>query len=265
MKQLIYMFVVITAFLNSCKPKENIVYLSNDNFEQEVSKARYEGLRIQDGDRLQILVSALDEIAVRPFNQSTMTRTGTVGTQGNANQNMVVAPSEYTVTSEGTINFPVLGSIYCEGMTKKQLQQDLENRLLRYLTDPMVTVTLANFNFSVLGEVSSPGQKTSTTEKLNIFQALALAGDATYDANRTNVKLIRYSEKDEKDKVVSLDLSEASIINSPYYYIQQNDILYVEPDKNKQVAVKTNSAVDQWIKYGGVALGLVTLFISLTR
>jgi polysaccharide export outer membrane protein len=265
MKRFIYMFVVITIFLSSCKPKENIVYLSNDNFEQEVSKARYEGLHIQDGDRLQILVSALDEIAVRPFNQSTMTKTSTVNSQGNVNQNMVVAASEYTVSSEGTINFPVLGSIYCEGMTKRQLQQDLEKRLLRYLTDPLVTVSLANFNFSVLGEVKNPGQKTSSTEKLNIFQALALAGDATYDANRTNVKLIRYSEKEEKDKVVSLDLSEASIINSPYYYIQQNDIIYVEPDKNKQVAVKTNSAVDQWIKYSGVALGVITLIITLTR
>ncbi|ROI09247.1 polysaccharide export protein [Chryseobacterium sp. H3056] len=264
MKKFLYTFVVIATFLSSCKPKENIVYLSNDNFEQEVSKARYEGLRIQQGDKLQILVSALDEIAVRPFNQTTMAGTASAGS-GEQGSGTNSTSSQYTVTAEGTINFPVLGSIFCEGMTKKQLQQDLENRLLRYLTDPMVTVTLANFNFSVLGEVSSPGQKTSTTEKLNIFQALALAGDATYDANRTNVKLIRYSEKEEKDQVVSLDLSEASIINSPYYYIQQNDIIYVEPDKNKQVAVKSNSAVDQWIKYGGVALGLVTLFISLTR
>jgi len=265
MKKFFYTFVVIATFLSSCKPKENIVYLSNDNFEQEVSKAKYEGLHIQQGDKLEILVSAFDEIAVRPFNQSTMARTGAAGTEGGANQNAGTAPSEYMVTAEGTINFPVLGSIYCEGMTKKQLKQDLENRLLRYLTDPMVTVTLANFNFSVLGEVKSPGQKTSTTEKLNVFQALALAGDATYDANRTNIKLIRYSETEEQDKIISLDLSEASIINSPYYYLQQNDILYVEPDKNKQVAVKTNSAVDQWIRYGGVALGLITLFISLTR
>ena len=265
MKKYVTVFIIFAIFIHSCKPKENIVYLSNDNFEQEVSKAKYEGLHIQEGDRLQILVSALDEIAVRPFNQSTMARTGSAGTETNTNQNMIAPATEYTVTADGTIIFPVLGSIYCEGMTKKQLQQDLESRLLRYLIDPMVTVTLANFNFSVLGEVKSPGQKTSTTEKLNIFQALALAGDATYDANRTNVKLIRYSEQDEKDKVVSLDLSEASIVNSPYYYIQQNDILYVEPDKNKQVAVKTNSAVDQWIRYGGVALGLVTLILTLTR
>ena len=264
MKKYVTVFIIFAIFIHSCKPKENIVYLSNDNFEQEVSKAKYEGLHIQEGDRLQILVSALDEIAVRPFYISTMSRTSSASS-GDAGRNHVICPAEYMVTSEGTITFPVLGIIYCEGMTKKQLQQDLENRLLRYLTDPMVTVTLANFNFSVLGEVKSPGQKTSTTEKLNIFQALALAGDATYDANRTNVKLIRYSEQDEKDKIVSLDLSEASIVNSPYYYIQQNDILYLEPHKNKQVAVKTNPAVDQWIRYGGVALGLVTLILTLTR
>ena len=150
-------------------------------------------------------------------------------------------------------------------MTKQQLKADLESRLKRYLTDPLVTITLSNFNISVLGEVKSPGQKTSSTEKLNIFQAIALAGDLTYDANRTNIKLIRTSEVSGKDEVIALDLSEASIVNSPYYFLQQNDILYVEPDRNKQISVNNDSASDKWIRYGGIALGLVTLIISLTR
>ena len=193
-----------------------------------------------------------------------MNRTGNT-TSGTSGGNTGSSPSEYTVNSDGTIIFPVLGAVYCKGMTKQQLKEDLESRLKRYLTDPMVTITLTNFNISVLGEVKSPGQKTSPTEKLNIFQAIALAGDLTYDANRTNVKLIRTSEATGKDETVSLDLSEASIVNSPYYYLQQNDILYVEPDRNKQVAVNNDSATDKWIRYGGIALGLVTLIISLTR
>lgn len=250
------------AFL-ACKPKANVVYLSNNNFEQEVSQAKYIGLHIQEGDKLQILVSAFDDIAVRPFNIATMPKTATVGSQ-NSSATAGITPSEYVVNSNGTIIFPVLGSVYCKGMTKKQLQDDLESRLKRYLTDPLVIVTLSNFNFSVLGEVKSPGQKTSTTEKLNLFQALALAGDTTYDANKTSVKLIRYSDEEGKDAVVSLDLSEASIVNSPYYYLQQNDILYVEPDRNKQVGVNTNSKVDQYIKYGGVGLGILTLILTLT-
>ncbi len=237
--------------------------MSNNNFEQEVSQAQYLGLHIQEGDQLQILVSAFDDIAVRPFNLNTMNSTGTSGlvtTNSNA-----VSPSEYVVSSDGSIIFPVLGSVYCKGITKQQLKADLESRLKRYLTDPLVTITLSNFNISVLGEVKSPGQKTSSTEKLNIFQAIALAGDLTYDANRTNIKLIRTSEVSGKDEVIALDLSEASIVNSPYYFLQQNDILYVEPDRNKQISVNNDSASDKWIKYGGIALGLVTLIISLTR
>ena len=193
-----------------------------------------------------------------------MNRTGISGSGTTPGSN-AVSPSEYVVSSDGSIIFPVLGNVYCKGMTKQQLKADLESRLKRYLTDPLVTITLSNFNISVLGEVKSPGQKTSSTEKLNIFQAIALAGDLTYDANRTNIKLIRTSEVSGKDEVIALDLSEASIVNSPYYFLQQNDILYVEPDRNKQISVNNDSASDKWIRYGGIALGLVTLIISLTR
>ena len=265
MKKYVQVFLNISVFvlLFSCKPKENIVYLSNNNFEQEVSQAKYAGLHIQEGDRLQILVSAFDEIAVRPFNLSSMASTGNVAKAGASGG--AASASEYMVTSEGQIIFPVLGAVYCKGMTKQQLKADLESRLKRYLTDPMVTITLTNFNFSVLGEVGSPGQKTSPTEKLNILQAMALSGDIKYEGNKTNVKLIRYSEEEAKDKVISLDLSEASIVNSPYYYLQQNDILYIEPDRNKQISVNSNSSLDQWIKYGGVGLGLLTLIFTLTR
>lgn len=264
MKKYFPVFIIITLFaFQACKPKKNIVYLSNNNFEQEVSQAQYLGLHIQEGDRLQILVSAFEEIAVRPFNLSTMAGTGNAasGSSGSGGS----AASEYVVTSDGNIIFPVLGSIYCKGMTKQQLKKDLESRLKRYITDPLVTITLTNFNFSVLGEVGSPGQKTSPSEKLNILQAMALAGDIKYEGNKTTVKLIRYSEEEAKDKVISLDLSEVSIVNSPYYYLQQNDILYVEPDRNKQVSVNTNSNVDNWIKYGGIGLGLITLILTLTR
>ncbi|KIA88534.1 polysaccharide biosynthesis/export family protein [Kaistella jeonii] len=258
----VFTAIITILLLFSCKPKKNIIYLSNNNFEQEVSQAKYSGLHIQEGDKLQILVSAFDDIAVRPFNMSTVTTTTTAGAVGSSGSS---GTNDYIVTTDGTIIFPVLGSIFCKGMTKQQLKADLESRLKRYLTDPMVTITLSNFNFSVLGEVGSPGQKTSPSEKLNILQAMALSGDIKYEGNKTNVKLIRYSEEEAKDKVISLDLSEVSIVNSPYYYLQQNDILYVEPDRNKQVSVNTSSNVDNWIRYGGIGLGLLTLIFTLTR
>lgn len=232
-------------------------------FTFEFYQARFQGLHIQEGDQLNILVSAFEELAVRPFNRATMAGTGEAGAAQSSGSGSSQG-SEYVVRADGTIIFPVLGSIYCKGMTQQQLKEDIESRLKRYITDPMVTITLANFNIFVLGEVNGLGLKTSPTEKLNIFQAIALAGDLTYEANRTNVKLIRTSAVTGKDEGTSLDLSEASIVNSPYYFLQQNDILYVEPHRNKQVAVNNDSATDQWIRYGCVALGLTTLVLTLT-
>ncbi len=259
MKKIASVIIIVILLLNSCKPKQNMVYMSNDNFQEEVSQAKYKGLHIQEGDVLEITVSAFDAIAVKPFNKSTMTQTGS--SEGGT----AVTDNNYVVSSDGYVSFPVLGTVFCKGMTKQQLKEDLEQRLLKYLTDPLVSVRLTNFSINVLGEVKNPGVKTSTTEKLNLFQALALAGDITDDGNKTNVKLIRASEDGSKDLTVSLDLSEASIVNSPYYYLQQNDILYVEPDKNKQITVNSNPSVDKILKYSGLGLAIVTLIITLTR
>ena len=262
MKKLLF-FLLIISLVTSCKPKQNMIYMSNNNFQQEVSQARYEGLRIQEGDMLEIIVTALDDLAVKPFNRTTMQRTGE---EGNAGGNARLGDNQYQVTSDGYISFPVLGNVYCKGMTKQQLKTELDSRLKQYLTDPVVTVRHLNFNISILGDVGSPGQKTSSTERLNIFQALALAGDMRDSANRTNVKLIRYSEESGKDITYTLDLSEASIVNSPYYYLQQNDILYVEPDKNKQIAANTtNPNRGLFLQLMGVVLGLVTFVIALAR
>ena len=240
-----------------------MIYMSNNNFEQEVSQARYEGLRIQEGDVLEVVVTALDDLAVKPFNKTTMQRTGE---EGNAGGGMRLGNNEYQITSEGYMVFPVLGNIYCKGMTKQQLKAELDDRLKQYLTDPVVTIRHINFNISVLGDVGSPGQKSSPTEKLNILQALALAGDMRDSADRTRVKLIRYSEESGKDITYSLDLSEAAIVNSPYYYLQQNDILYVEPDRNKQIAANTtNPNRALFLQIMGVVIGLVTFVIAIAK
>jgi len=240
-----------------------MIYMGNNNFEQEVSQARYEGLRIQEGDMLEIIVAALDNLAVKPFNKTTMPMTGE---DGNITASGRLGNNEYQVTSEGYIPFPVLGNLYCKGMTKQQLKAELETRLKQFLIDPLVTVRLVNFNISVLGDVRSPGQKTSSTERLNVLQALALAGDMNDSANRTKVKLIRYSEESMKDITYALDLSEASIVNSPYYYLQQNDILYVEPDRNKQIAANTtNPNRALFLQILGVVLGLITFVIALAK
>ena len=263
MKVLIYLYLLL-SLATSCQPKQNMIYMSNHHFEDEVSQARYTGLRIKSADMLEVKVSAFDDIAVKPFNLSSQSGTNSVSmTESSGGGN---GSSQLMVSSEGYITMPVLGRVYCLGMTKHELEQDLEERLKPYLTDPRVDVRLTNFNISVLGDVSSPGQKTTNNERLNLFQALALAGDMTPSADRTQVKLVRYSEQTQKDTVVNLDLSDAGIVNSPYYYLQQNDILYVQPDKNAQiVANTTNPNRSLFIQLLSAGLAAVALIITFVR
>ncbi|WP_369840697.1 polysaccharide biosynthesis/export family protein [Chryseobacterium tongliaoense] len=260
-KTIITYFVLLTVILTSCKPKQHMVYMSEHNMEQEISQAKFQGLHIQEGDVLLILVSALDEAAVKPFNLNTTNRVGSEAPNG---VNQYVQPSEYLVNAEGNINFPVLGDVYVKGMTQVQLKQDLESRLKRYLTDPLVTINLKNFNVSILGEVKVPGQKESASQKLNIFQALSLAGDMTDFGDRKNVKLIRTGD-DGAEQVINLDMSRSDIVNSPYYYMKQNDVLYVQPDRNKQVQANSNPNRALTFQIIASALGVATLIISLTR
>lgn len=259
-RQIFILLIFILTF--SCKPKENMIYMSNHNFEQEVNQARYTGLKIKQGDILEIVVSAFDDIAVKPFNLNTITTTSNLS---EPNMGSSTTGSKYVVSTDGFITFPVLGKIYCQGMTKQQLKEDLEQRLKQYLIDPLVDIRLVNLNISVLGEVKIPGSKTPTTERINLFQALALAGDMTDYADRTKVKLLRYSEESKKDSVIQLDFSDASIVNSSYYYLQQNDILYVEPDKNKQIAANNNPNRTLTWQLIAVVVSVATLLIRFTN
>lgn len=261
MKRFRITFLLVALLLGaaSCKPKNNYVYLSTPNSQPEITEYEYVGSQIKTDDVLLILVSALDEVAVSPFNLGTMSKTNS-----ESKTSQIATPSEYLVNAEGYINFPVLGEILVKGKTHQELRRDLELRLKEYLTDPLVSLSLKNFNISVLGEVKSPGQKSSVTQKINVFQALALAGDMNEYGDRTRVKLIR-SREGAADEVINLNLADRAITSSPYYYLQQNDILYVEPDTNKQIAANSNPNRSLWFQIGGAALGIISLIIGLTR
>lgn len=261
---ILWIFILLAAV--SCKPKENMVYLEQNNQQAEINQAIYEGTRIQSGDILTIQVSAFDEYAIRPFNLETASTANS--NVANSVQDRTVQQNNkkdpgYQVDSNGDIVFPVLGRLHIQGMTTKQLREDLESRLKEYLTDPFVTIRQQNFNITVLGEVKTPGQFTSENEKLNVLQVLGLAGDMTDNADRTNVKLIR--EEDGIAKTYYLNFNDASLTTSPFYYVQQNDIFYVQPDDNKKIQANNNPNRNLWFQIGGAALGVLTLIISLTR
>lgn len=262
MKNLIY-YLILLLTMFSCKPKENMVYMEKEKniAESKINQAVFYGAHIQSGDVLDIKVTAFDENAVRPFNLYSMNNSSSQG-QMNA-QTAQFAPQGYLVDNEGFIYFPVIGKLYIKGMTLAQLRADLEKRLLTYLAEPLVSIKQLNFNVTVLGEVKNPGQHTSASDKITILQALGLAGDMTDFGNRTNVKLIR--EEEGVSKTYVIDFTDKNITSSPYYYMQQNDVLYVEPDMIKKKSANIDPNRGLVFQIGGVALGVASILISILK
>ena len=184
---------------------------------------------IQKNDILSITVSSLNPEASAIFNSpNAAPATGAAGGGG---------PIGYLVNTEGNIQFPILGNIKAEGLTKSQLKDKLVKTLIdtKQLLDPIVTIRFVNFRVTVLGEVNHPTVVTVPNEKISLLEALGLAGDLTIYGKRQNVMIIR--EEKEQKIIKRVDLNSAEIFTSPYYYLQSNDIVYVEPNKTKIAAV----------------------------
>lgn len=173
----------------------------------------------------------------------------------------------YLVSNDGTIDFPVLGTLQVGGLTKLECEKRIHDKILPYLNaneNPVVTVRMSNYKISVLGEVNRPGMFTVGNEKINIFEALAQAGDLTIYGVRNNVKLIREDANGRKE-IYTLNLNDASIINSPYYYLQQNDIIYVEPNKVKAQNSGVGQTTSLWLTSTSILISLASLMYSILK
>ena len=259
-------YLLFVVFLIGCAPQRDLVYFSNLDSDDVNETQVIENVvipTIQPDDLLSIQVISLSAESNMLFNQGVVGSLGSTVSDANRMQSRTSSEG-YLVDKDGYINFPVIGKIHLGGLTKDAATDTIENILDReYVKDPTVNIRFLNFKITLIGEVNTPSTVTILTEKVNIMEAISLAGDLTAIGKRENVLIIR--EKDGKRHLIRVDLNDKNLLNSPDYYLQQNDILYVEPDRNKQVGVNTNSKVDQWIKYGGVGLGLLTLIFSLTR
>lgn len=191
---------------------------------------------IQKNDILSILVSSPNPQATALFNSA-----------GTLNQSLTTDQSSntgYLVNSDGNIQFPVLGNIKAQGLTKTGLEELLAKTLVEkdLLKDPVVSIRFLNFRVTVLGEVARPSVVTMPNEKLSLLEALGLAGDITIYGNRGNVMVIR--EENQQKTLKRLDLNSTELFTSPYYYLKSNDIVYVEPNKSK---IASTSRVYQWL------------------
>lgn len=171
----------------------------------------------------------------------------------------------YLVGTNGCVTIPSVGEVNIGGLTIAQAEEVILNKIKgAFSTMPVVTVRFVDFKISVLGEVAAPGTYSVKNGKVNIFQALALARDLTIYGRRDNVKVIR-EDKDGKKEIVELNLNDAGIINSPYYYLQQNDVVYVTPNKSKAKNSDIGSSTSLWFSGTSILISLTSLLYNILK
>lgn len=251
--------VGVLAF-TSCSTQKRLSYFSsmgNQNDSAAVYNYHIHEARIVAGDMLIITVSGIDPLAVAPFNQPVVSYSAPGSDQ------LYNTPSlqSYLVDVNGNISFPVLGEIKLSGLTKSEAISLIKDRLAQYLKDPIVTIKFLNYKITVLGEVARPGQYTINNERVTILDALGMAGDMTPYGKRNTVLVTR--ENNGKLEFARLNLNSDDVFNSPYYFLQQNDVVYVEPNNVRAIASQNLSLYLSMITtLASLATVLVTVFIK---
>ena len=253
--QLVSVFFVL--LLTACTSSKKILYLQDvQPLKQQDIENQYE-VKIHNDDLLAIMVNSKNPELALPFNMPLISYQ--VGYQNTYTQRIL----GYLVDSDGNIDFPILGKIHAAGMTRKELTTYLKQRLIDedYIKDPVVTVQFLNFKISVMGEVNRPGRFDISSDRITLLEALSKAGDLTIYGRRDRVAVIR--EVDGVRTILYHDLRSSDIFQSPCYYLQQNDIVYVEPNKAKtgQSRINQNNSVSVWTSVISVLTSIVTLIL----
>lgn len=264
-KNPILLFLAVTAIclLSSCGSTKNVPYLINYDALAADAKVQLYDARVMPKDILSIVVHTVTPTAAQQFNLTA------AGTMSGSNMSLSSQPTlqTYLVDNDGNINFPVIGIIHVAGLTKSEMEKMITEKIRPYLSEseqPIVTVRMSSYSISVLGEVNAPGNFNVSREKINVLEALARAGDMTIYGVRNNVKLIREDANGMKE-IHTLNLNDANIVNSPYYYLQQNDILYVEPNKVKAQNSSIGNMTSLWFSVSGVLVSIATLLVSILK
>lgn len=257
MKNYIYNLILLLIF-SSCSTR-NLVYFSDLPQNTEISEEvlNVQEPTIQPIDLLSITVSTLNPESNLLFNSGIISNTG-----GSTNTSGTVSMinSGYRVDKTGSINFPVLGKIEVAGLTLDEATEKITQLLQKEAKSPIVNVKLLNFRITVIGEVKNPNTFPVLTERINIVEAIGLAGDLTPYGKRENVLLIR--EVDGVRTTVRLDLNKKAVFSSPYFFLQQNDVIYVEPVKARaEQASVTRSHVSLTISIVSIISLLLTRFV----
>ena len=253
-----FLCLVAGAFmLSSCATVKDIAYFQNKVVNQPEKIDKHAGIVIQPKDMLSIVVSSRNPELVTMFNLPVVSyQAGSETVSGGAAQRLL----GYVVDNDGRIDFPVLGPIQVAGLTRWELAELIKNRLIKdgLLTDAVVTVEFMNFKVSVLGEVNAPGTYSIEGDKVTVLQAISLARDLTIFGLRENVSVIR--ERDGERTIYQINLCDVNLFQSPAYYLQQNDIIYVEPNQEK---ARQSTTDDKTLRMTSILVSGGSLLVSI--
>lgn len=254
--------ILLLTILASCTTRKEIAYIQDVEYGREASFTPIEP-QIQPGDILGITVNSKNPELVAPFNLPMVGYYRPRGIQ----EASITRLQGYTVESDGSIAFPILGRIKAAGKTRIQLSREIETLLHKgqLVNDALVTTNFLNFRVSVLGEVARPGSFLIDNDRVSILDAIALAGDLTLQARRDNVVLLR--EIDGKRTAYKIDLRNASLLESPLFYLNQNDILLVEPNKTKiqNAGINTYTSISTWLSVLSTGTSMAAFIITLSN
>lgn len=245
-------FACCLALLSSCNTQRDLVYFQGRATEF-ATQSTHDPV-IKPDDLLSILVMATDEKSAVLFNMPMGTGNNLYGgySQG------APTPPGFLVHADGTIDFPVIGSFRIAGLTRSEAVNELKKQLASYIVNPTIALRILNYRITVLGEVRNPGTFTIPNERISILEALGIAGDLLITGERKNVVVIR--DEEGKRKEYRIDLTQESLFASPVFYLQQNDVVYVEPNRAKRNSSLINAS-NTGIVISGLSLILTTLIL----
>lgn len=260
----LFLLLIVVVSAASCATQKRISYFQNAQTDVEFDYVEGEDITVKSDDVLAIVVSSKNPELARIFNLPVVQQVA--GTDDNNATLTRGELSGYTVNSKGCIDFPILGEVHIEGQTKEQIAQTIKDELIakKLVNDPVVTVSFINLQYYVLGEVSSPGKFYLEKNRTTILEALSEAGDLTIYGKRDKVFLTR--NVNNKKITYQIDLRSNDVYNSPAFYVQQNDMIYVEPNKVKanQSTVNGNTvqSTSFWVSIASLLTTITVLFVN---
>ena len=262
-QNLVYVLLVALT-LGACTSYKKVPYLQNA---AEINLAAQQlplyDAKIMPKDLLSITINTTDPKVSAPFNLVMQTPVNVASGDNYSTSQPTI--QQYLVSNTGEIDFPILGRIKVGGLTKSEAEDLIRQKLEPYIKEkPIVNVRMSNYKISVLGEVNHPGNFTVGNEKINVLEALAMAGDLTVYGIRDNVKLIR-ENADGKQEIITLNLNDANLITSPFYYLKQNDILYITPNKAKAKGADIGSTTGLWFSAISIVVSVASLLFNVLK